>query len=88
MAVDGLACRGCKLFMIVGRDPAAIVNDTYGIIFKDGDVNPVAIACKGFIDAVIHHFVYKMMEPGLSGGADIHARPFPDSFYPAKDLYF
>jgi hypothetical protein len=39
-------------------DASAIVSHGHAIIGMDGDVNGGAVASKGFVHAVVHHFVH------------------------------
>ena len=73
--------------MHVDRNAAAIVLDGNRVILMDGNQYCVAESGECFVDAVVHDLVDKVVKPGLAGGADIHARPFPYRLDAAKDLY-
>ena len=49
-------------------------------------INFVAIPGQRFVDTIIHDFIDQMMQPFAGSAADIHSRPFPDSFQPFQNL--
>ena len=52
-----------------------------------GDIDILAIAGQGFIDGVVHHFVYEVMQTLYTDIADIHGGALPDGFQTFQNLY-
>ena len=70
-----------------GRYAAAVVLDGDGIIGMDDDAYLVAMSCQRFVNGVIQHFEYHVMQAGaIAGIADIHAGPFAHRVKPFQDL--
>ena len=67
---------GRQLFggMDVDRDSAAVIGDRDRVVGMDGDVDRVAEAGERLVDRVVHHLVDQMVQAGLAGGSDVHAR--------------
>jgi len=59
----------------IHRDAAAVIRHRYGIVDMNDHVDLRAIAGQGLIDGVVHHLVNQVMQPHLTGRADIHSRP-------------
>ncbi len=50
------------------------------------NLDPVGVACDGFVHRVVEHFGHKVMERAFIGAADIHAGAFADGFQPFEHL--
>ncbi len=50
------------------------------------DVDLVAVAGHRFVNRVIDHFPYEMVQAEFAGRADVHRGAFADSFKPAEDF--
>ena len=83
---DHLQCGAMLLGMHARGDASSVILYTYGIVFFDGDVDPVAETCHGFVDTVVDHFVHQVMKASLRNVSDIHRRPFPHCLKPFQDL--
>ena len=59
------------------RDAAAVVGHADRIIFQDGDGDIGAVAGHGFVDAVVDHLVYQVVQPPLPYVSDVHRRSLP-----------
>ncbi len=71
--------------MDVDRDAASIVADGGRAIGVHDDLDVLAIASQGFVDAVVHHFVDAVVEPAHGGIADVHGWTFTDSIDSLED---
>ncbi len=65
---------------------SAIVDNGYGVVFVDRYVYFLCEACKGFVDAVVNHFVYEVVQAFFGNVADIHRRALTDGFEPFEHL--
>jgi hypothetical protein len=50
----------------------------------NGNIDTIAEAGQGFVDAVIHYLVDQLMEAFRSGIADIHGGTFPNGRQPLQ----
>ena len=69
-------------------DTTAVVEDADGVARQDAHVDGVAIARHGFVDGVVDHFIYQMMQAAEMHVADIHGRTFAHGLQAFKDLDF
>ena len=69
-------------FLVVDayRDTTTVIQYGNGVVGVDGNSDFCTEACQGFVHGIIHDFVYQMVEPLFTGGADIHARAFAHRF--------
>src|SRR5690606_3088058 len=72
---DQLQRRLIFLFIDTCWNPPAIVCYGDGIIFMDNDLDIVAETSHGFVNGVIHHLVYQVVQSFDTGVTDIHRRP-------------
>jgi hypothetical protein len=72
--------------MEIDGDPPPVVGYLDHIPLFDNDLDVGTVSGKGFVDAVVYEFVYKVMQAVRPGGADIHAWSFPNCLQPFKDL--
>jgi UDP-N-acetylenolpyruvoylglucosamine reductase len=69
------------------RHAAAVVGDGNGIVGVNRDVDVVAIARERFVDGVVQHFEYEVMQTGaIRRIADIHARALAHRLQTFEDL--
>ena len=66
--------------MLIHRNAAAIVFNTYRTVCLDGYLNAAGIPRKGLVDRVIDHLVHQMVQAALSGGTNIHTGAFTYRF--------
>ncbi len=64
---------------IYGNSPP-IVADHYHPTGPQDNIYPITVAGQGFIDAVVHHFIDKMMKPAATRTPDVHSRRMAHSF--------
>ena len=67
-------------------DTTAVVEHTDGVAGQDADIDLVAIACHGFVDGVVDHFIYQMMQAAEMDVADIHGRTLTHGLQALKHL--
>ena len=77
--------------LLLGRvhvhgNAAAIVEDSYGIVFVDGDVDLIAVAGESFVHGIVHNFPDKMVQSELARGTDVHRGALAHGFYAAEDF--
>ena len=70
----------------VDGNAAAIVDDGYGIIFVDGDVDFVAEPGQRFVDGIVDDFPDEMMQAEIAGGTDVHRGTLANGFDAAEDF--
>src|SRR5579862_7834044 len=75
-----------ELGLLVHGNTAAVVDDRYAVIGMDSDVDGVAVAGHGLVDAVIDDLAHEVMETARVGAADVHARAAANSFQSLQDL--
>ena len=66
-------------FVNSGRYTTPIVFHAYTAIGENNHLDPVAITGHGFVDTVVHHFIYQVVKSGCIDIADIHCRSFSNS---------
>ena len=72
---------GFTLFLVdSGGDTPSVIDDGYGSILVDYDIDLGGETCHDLVDSVIHHLVHHVVESARIGGSDVHTRPFPDRF--------
>jgi hypothetical protein len=71
--------------MDINWDSASVVDDLYRTIFHQSHIYFGAISSQRFINCVIDDFIDEVVEPALTGGADIHTWAFADSGETLKD---
>ena len=79
-------CRTAEFGMNAHGEAAAIVLHFAGAVLVQGHVDVGAVAGKGFVHGVIHDLVHAVMQAPEVGGANIHARAFPDGFQTFQHL--
>ncbi len=67
--------------------PAAVVFDGNDIPGQNFDVNVCTKTGQRLVNGIVDNFIDKVMKPPRTGRADVHARPFSDSFKAFQDLY-
>src|SRR5437764_15274118 len=71
---------GASFFSVnTGRNTAVIIFYRDRIVFMDGDCYGIAIPAEGFINGVVHHFVYQVMQALFADITDIHGRALTHS---------
>ena len=53
-----------------------------------GDIDAVAVAHRGFVHSIVHHFPDQLMKPCRASVADIHSGAFADRLQPLQNFYF
>ena len=74
------------LLLDVHGDAAAVVHDLDDVARLDAHLNVGAVAGQGFVDGVVHDLIDQVVQATGGGGADVHARPFPDRLQSLQDL--
>jgi hypothetical protein len=74
--------------VLIGRDPASVVDDRYGMVDVQRDVHLVAVSGERFVYRVVDDLVDQVMEPRGAGGADVHRGALADRFEAFEDLDF
>ena len=77
---------GLAAGVAVDRNPAAVVDDGDRVVDVDRDVDLIAVAGERLVDRVVDDFVDEMMQPGRTGGADVHGRALPHGLEPFENL--
>ncbi len=65
---------------------SAVVLDSDGVILVDCDIDFSGVSCKGLVDGVVNHLIYKMMETFFRNIAYVHCRTFAHCLQALKDL--
>ena len=78
--------RPALLFVVVGRDAAAVVPHGDRTVFVDRHFDIRAIAGQRLVDRVVDHLVYQVMESLLADVADVHGGTLAHRFETFKDL--
>jgi hypothetical protein len=68
------------------RDTAAVVLYADPAIFSDGDIYGVAVACKSFVNLVVHDFIDEVVKTTGTGGADVHTWALAHRFKTFENL--
>ena len=68
------------LGMLVHGDAAAVVLTGDGIVGVDGHLDGIAVPGQGLVHSVVDHLVDQVVQTAGTGGADVHARAFANSF--------
>jgi len=66
-------------------DAAAVVLDPDRAIGPEGQHDLVAVPGEGLVDRVVHDLPDQVVQPTLTGGADVHARPLADRLEALED---
>ncbi len=70
-----------SLFLInLNRNTTAVINNSNGIVFIDGDIDYRTVSCKCFIHCIINYLIYKMMKSACRSTSDVHTGTFPYCF--------
>src|SRR5436305_409098 len=77
LAGSGMSVEGNSAPVVPHCDPA---------VGRDVDPNPGAEARHRFVDAVVDHLDYEVVQATLVGAADVHAGTAPHSLQPFEDL--
>ena len=77
--------RTALLLVHVGRNSAAVIDNGYGIIHVDRDLDRVAIAGQGLVDRVVDDLVNQVVETDVAGGTDVHRRTLTHGITALKD---
>ena len=70
----------------VHGDAPAVVGDGDGVSGVDGHGDLGAVAGQRLVDGVVHDLVHQVVQAGLTGGADIHARALADCLQSLQHL--
>ena len=79
-------CRFALLFVVVGRDAAAVVAYGDGVVLVDRHVDVGAIARQRLVDRVVDHLVDQMVQTLLTYVADIHGGALAHRLKPFENL--
>ena len=79
-------CRFTLLFVVVGRDAAAVVAYGDGVVLVDRHVDVGAIARQRLVDRVVDHLVDQMVQALLAYVADIHGGALAHRLKPFENL--
>ena len=79
-------CRFALLFVVVGRDAAAVVAYGDGVVLVDRHVDVGAIARQRLVDRVVDHLVDQMVQALLAYVADIHGGALAHRLKPFENL--
>ena len=58
--------------VFVNRDAAAVVLNYDAVVFAYSHLHVCAVACQGFVDTVVHSFIYEVVQTFLADVSDIH----------------
>ena len=75
-----------KFLMRIDRKAAPIVDHGEKTRGLEADIDEGSVAGNRLVHRIVEDFREKMMERGLAGAADIHARPPPDRLQPLQHL--
>ena len=67
------------------RDPAAVVDDGYGVVRMDRDREFVAVAGERLVDRVVDDLVDEVVQPSRAGRPDVHAGALAHRFEALED---
>ena len=70
----------------VHGNPAAVIDHGDGVVNVDHDVNFFGVAGQSLVHGVVYHFVNKVVQPHLAGGADVHGRAQTHSLEALEDF--
>jgi hypothetical protein len=70
--------------MFFHRNTAPIITNRDAVILIDRDEDLIAYTSQSFIDRIIDHLIYQVMQRFDIGTAHIHTGAAPDSFKPSK----
>ena len=70
----------------VGRDAAAVVLDADTAVGQERDHDAVAVAGQRLVDGVVDDLPDQVVQPALTGRADVHARALADRLETLEDL--
>ena len=73
--------------MDIRRDTASVVLYRTATVGVQNYLDVGTIPCQRFVDGVVDNLVYKVMQPLLVGGRNVHTRTFTDMFQPVEYLY-
>jgi len=62
------------------RDTATVIFHNHAVIHSDFYQNSIAISGRSLINAVIHNFIYQMMQTVFTGRTNVHRRPSAHGF--------
>ena len=68
------------LGVLVHGNAAAVVLTGDGIVGVDGHLDGIAVPGQGLVHSVVDHLVDQVVQTAGTGGADVHARAFANSF--------
>lgn len=68
------------------RDAAAVVDDPHTAVGEDRHVDGVRVPGQGLVDRVVHHLVHEVVQPALTGRADVHAGALAHRVQAFQDL--
>ena len=83
---DHLQSRFPRLLLNIHGDAPAIVGDGDDVARLNAHLNLGAVAGQGLVDGVVHDLIDQVVQSAGGGGADVHARPFPDCLQPLQHL--
>src|SRR3990172_9802020 len=61
-------------------DAATVVPDAHRAVRANGDVDFGAVTRERLVHRVVDDLVHQMVQPPMTGGADVHTRPLPHRF--------
>ena len=68
-------------------DTSSVIGNADDISLKYLDGYLCTVACKGFVDGVVHYLVNEVVESSGTCGTDVHTGSFADRFKSLQDLY-
>src|SRR5258708_626482 len=71
---------------VIHGNSAPVVDYGDGVVDVNGDVNLLRETSKRFVDGVVHDFVYQVMQPHLTVGADVHGWTLAYRLHAAKNF--
>ena len=76
---DDLKGALARLLLDIDGDASAVIRDGYHVARLNGDLDMGAVARESLVYRVVDYFIYKMVQAGGAGRADIHTRSLADS---------
>ena len=83
---DNLEGTLVEFLMFVDRNTTTVILNRNGVVFVDGHLDVLAIACHCLVDGVVDGLVNQVVESFFADVANVHGRTFPYCFQPFEDL--